>query len=91
VIAEPTRGPPGTSACQKDFAAGLMELLGDLAARLATPNHEHRATRQLRRVTVILDVDLEEVRWQRGRSCRSMGPLVGAGAQDHRLRLELAG
>ena len=52
---------------------------------------QHGAGRQLRRIAVVLDVDLKEVRGERGRPSRSVGPLVGAGAEDHRLRLKLAG
>ena len=68
-----------------------MDLLGDLATGLAAPNHQHRTARQVRRVAVTLDVDLEQVRGEGGRSCRSVGPLVGAGAEHHCLGLDLPG
>ena len=83
VFADPPREPPRSPARQEDLPAGLVQLLGDLAAGLATADDEHLARRQLRRVSVIPRVDLDQVGRERGRSCRPVGALVCAGAQDH--------
>ena len=88
VIAEPARRPRRPPAREEDLAAGLVQLLGDLAARLAAADDQHRPGGQLARIAVVLDVDLEQVRRERRRAGRPVRALVGAGAQDHRPRLE---
>ena len=90
-VAEPAGHPWSPTAGQEDVTARPMELLGDLATGLAAPNHEHRAARHVRRVAVIRDVDLKQIRGEGGRSWRSVGPLVGAGAEHHCLGQDLPG
>ena len=68
-----------------------MEFLGDLAAGLAAADDQHRAGREISRVAVILDVDLKQVRRQRGRWDGAVGTLVGAGTEDHGPCHDLAG
>src|SRR5713101_8483801 len=85
VVAEPARRPPRPAAGEEDVATGFVQLLRDLASRLATADHQYGAGRQLRRVAVVLDVDLQEVGGKRGRSGRSMRVLIRPGAQNHRL------
>ena len=83
VPSDPARAPPGSPARQEDVPAGPVKLLGDLAARLATSDHQHLPGGSCRRVPVVLDVDLEQVGRERRRARRAVGPLVRAGAQDH--------
>ena len=82
VVPDPPRGPARAAARQEDVATRLVELLGDLAARLPAADHEHRARRQLAGVAVVLHVDLEQVAGQRRRARRPVRPLVRAGAED---------
>jgi hypothetical protein len=61
VPVDPARQPARTAAGEEDVTAREVQLLGDLAARLATAHDEHGSGGELVRVAVLLDVDLKEV------------------------------
>ena len=87
---EPAGEPRSPPTGQGDITACQVQLLGDLAPRLAAADDQHRTRRQFRRVAVVLDVDLQQILRERGRSW-PVGPLVGAGAEDHCPGDDLAG
>jgi hypothetical protein len=60
-----------------------VKVLGDLTARLAAADHDNAPGRKRRGVAVLLDVDLQQVRGQRGRAGRPARTLVGARGHDH--------
>src|SRR4029450_6727824 len=65
VLADATRQPGSPAARDDDRAASLVELLRDLAARLAAPHDEHPARRERLLVPVLVHVNLEQPGWQR--------------------------
>jgi hypothetical protein len=89
VVADPARRPRRSTAGQKDLTAGMVELLRDLAPRLAASDHQHRAGRKPRGVPVVLHVDLKQVHGQRGGSRRPVRSLIRTDTEDHRLRAHL--
>jgi hypothetical protein len=86
VVSDPAWQPACPAAREEDLASGLVQLLCDLAARLAAPDDEHMTRRQLPRAPVVLDVDLEQAGRQRRRPRRTVRALVGAGAEHDRPR-----
>ena len=84
--AQAARCPGCAAAREDDRPARLVQLLRDLAAGLAAPDHEHLARRQRGLVRVAGGVELDDA--VRRRAGRSMGPLVRTRADDDRPRPE---
>ena len=78
------RRPPTAADRQVDRPPRAPQLLGDLAARLAAADHQHRPGRQGRRVAVGVGDDLRDVGRQVRRAGRDERPLEGTGG-DHDL------
>ena len=81
-IADAARSPGRPATRQHDVATGLVQLLGDLAAGLAAPDHEHAAGRQRFGVPIVLDIDLREICRQAGCPGRPMRSLEGTVGKD---------
>jgi hypothetical protein len=89
--AQPAGRPGGLPARKDDLAAGLPQLLRQLAARLPAPDDQDRPRRQAGFVAEPLDVDLEEAGRQRVGAGRAVGALEGSRAQDDAGSLHVAG
>jgi hypothetical protein len=90
-IADPPWHPRRPPAREEDLTARLVKVLGDLTTRLAAADHENAPGRKRRGIAVLLDVDLQQVRGQRGRAGRPVRTLVGAGGHDHVARRDRPG
>ena len=84
------RHPRGPATGQEHVAPGEVQLLGQLASGLAAADDEDAAGRYLVRVAVVGARQREHARRQGGRGRWQVGPLIGAGAHDHRRGLEPA-
>jgi hypothetical protein len=87
--ADATWDPRCPTAGKHDIPSRFVQLLGDLASRLAASNDEHRSRRKRLFVAVVVDVDLEQLRWKRVRSSEPVGALKSPGCEHHRLGAEL--
>ena len=74
--------PSGTAHAEVYLAPTLIELFGDLAARLGRADDEHRAGRQRRWIAVLAGVKLLDLRWQVGAEGWDLGLLEEA-CGDH--------
>ena len=74
---------------EKDAAAGAMQLFGDLRARCAGADHQHRARRQLFGIDVAARVNLKDAGFI-AQQVRHHRPLIGAGGDDDIFRVDLA-
>jgi hypothetical protein len=88
-VAEPARQPRRAAACHHDVAPGLVQLLGDLEARLPCTDDQHAAVRQRVRSPVSRDVELVERLGQSIRE-RAMGTLERARGEHDPPRGQLA-
>ena len=88
---EPARRPRRPPAGDDHVAAGLVQLLGDLAARLGAADDEHAAGRERLLVAIVVHVDLEQVRRQRVGGRRPVGALVRARGEDDGAGAQLPG
>ena len=77
-VADTPRDPGSASAREHDVASGLVQFLGDLAARLAAADHQHVPLGKSRRVRVARDVEHGDVDGERGKPLRPVGPLERA-------------
>ena len=78
----PAWPPRSLPAGKDDLAAGFPQLFGHLAARLPAADDQDRPGRQRGLVSVVLDVDLQEVGRQRVGAGGAVGTLERAGGED---------
>ena len=83
--------PRGPAAGEHHVPAGVVQLLSELAARLAAAYDEHPSGRQRLLVSVVVDVDLRQVVWERLGGGGPMLTLKGAGREDDCVRSYFAG
>jgi hypothetical protein len=87
---EAARQPRRPAAGEDDVSPGLVELLGDLASRLPASDNEHPPWREPLLVSVVVDVDLEQLGRERLRRRWSVRFLVRAGRKHYRVGAKLA-
>ena len=88
--AGPPRRPGRPPAREEHVAARLVQLLSNLAARLAAADHQHSPRRKCRGIAVILGVDPQHPGRERGGTIGAVRALVGARAHDNRVGLHVA-
>ncbi len=66
-----------------DLAAGGVQFLGDLPTGLAGADYEHGPRRELRRIAVVVGMQLGQAGRELGGQSRDLGNLVGARCQDN--------
>src|SRR5579859_1158990 len=91
VVPEHARSPAAAAAGEDDPAAGLVELLRQLAARLAAADDQHWPGRQRLGIAVLLRQQLRNGRGNTRRPRRQMGSLVAAGCDHDGPRLDRPG
>jgi hypothetical protein len=72
-----------SAEAEVDFAAGEMQILGDLRAGLARPDHQHFAFWQHRGILVFARAELRHARWQSLGHTRNGRNVIAADGNDH--------
>ena len=88
--AEAPRRPGRPTASEHHVPARLIQILRDLASRLATTDDQHLSRGQCLFVAVIVHVDLGQLGWQRRSRRWPVRTLIGTGRHDHRIRMNVA-
>ena len=83
MAADASDGPRGASTREHDVSTRLMQLLGDLAPRLSTADHQDAARRKRAGAVIVGHVHLEEARGKRvGRSGTVRSQIRTGGKHD---------
>src|SRR5207302_6087081 len=90
-VPDAARYPGGPATGQVDVPAGLVEVLRQLAARLAAADDQDASRRQGPRVAVAVGIEDREAGGQVGGARWPVRALVSAGREHHRARVDGAG